>query len=194
MNTSGSFQQKIDMSNEGSKLRYARAKQQTSCIHPLAHFQSTRLWGGQILEVCSAMSFGDTAVAAMITELIRFEPKICICNGNQLEFKSESVSVMRDLLLLTFPQIGFCNGNELVWQHESASVIANSCPPEKVSVCNQCGCYGIPFTGSQTGCRSAWLCTQQVERMNKSEISLAFAYQSRAGFNKGKANLGKTIR
>ena len=38
-------------------------------------------------------------VAEMMTELIRFEPKICICNGNSLEFKRESVSVMRDFLL-----------------------------------------------------------------------------------------------
>ena len=35
-------------------------------------------------------------MAEMITELIRFEPKICICNGNELEFKRKSVSVMRD--------------------------------------------------------------------------------------------------
>ena len=33
-----------------------------------------------------------TVVAEMITELIRFEPEICICNGNSLEFKTESVS------------------------------------------------------------------------------------------------------
>ena len=52
----------------------------------------------------------DTVVAEMITELIRFEPEICICNRNQLEFKRESVSVMRDFLL-KFPQICLCNGN-----------------------------------------------------------------------------------
>ena len=39
-----------------------------------------------------------TVVAEMITELIRFEPGICICNGNESEFKRESVSVMSDLL------------------------------------------------------------------------------------------------
>ena len=42
----------------------------------------------------------DTVVAKMITELIRFEPEICICNGNLLESQRESVSaVMRDFLL-----------------------------------------------------------------------------------------------
>ena len=46
----------------------------------------------------------DTVVAEMITELIRFEPEICICNGHKLEFKRESVSVMRDFLL-AFPEI-----------------------------------------------------------------------------------------
>ena len=41
----------------------------------------------------------------MITELIHFEPEICICIGNKSEFKErESVSVMTDILL-TFPQI-----------------------------------------------------------------------------------------
>ena len=51
-----------------------------------------------------------TVVAELITELIRFEPEISICNGNSLEFKRESVSVMRDFLL-KFPQISLCNGN-----------------------------------------------------------------------------------
>ena len=43
----------------------------------------------------------DTVVAEMTTELIRFEPEICICNGNgnELQFKRESVTVMRDFLL-----------------------------------------------------------------------------------------------
>ena len=44
-----------------------------------------------------------------ITELICFEPKVCICNG-QLEIKRICVSVMRDLLR-RFPQICLCNGN-----------------------------------------------------------------------------------
>ena len=30
-------------------------------------------------------------VAEMITELIRFEPEICICNGNYLEFQRENL-------------------------------------------------------------------------------------------------------
>ena len=51
-----------------------------------------------------------TVVAEMITELVRFEPEICICNRNQWEFKRESVSVMRDFLL-KFPQTCLCNGN-----------------------------------------------------------------------------------
>ena len=51
-----------------------------------------------------------TVVAEMITELIHFEPDICICNRNELAFKRESVSVMRDFLL-KFPQICLCNGN-----------------------------------------------------------------------------------
>ena len=45
-----------------------------------------------------------TFVADMITELIRFEHNIRICNGNELEFKREFASVMRDFLL-KFPQI-----------------------------------------------------------------------------------------
>ena len=40
----------------------------------------------------------DTVAAKIVTELILFEPKICICNGNLLEFKGESVSVIRDSL------------------------------------------------------------------------------------------------
>ena len=51
-----------------------------------------------------------TVVAKRITELIRFEPEVCICKINYLEFKGESVSVMRDLLP-TFLQICLCNGN-----------------------------------------------------------------------------------
>ena len=30
------------------------------------------------------MRRGDTVVAEMITELIRFEPKICFCNGHYI--------------------------------------------------------------------------------------------------------------
>ena len=51
-----------------------------------------------------------TVVAEMITELIRFEPEICICNGNSFEFRRESVSVPRRFLLKS-PQICLCNGN-----------------------------------------------------------------------------------
>ena len=45
-----------------------------------------------------------TAVAEIITELVRFKPEICICDGNEFEFKRASVSIMRDLLL-SLPQI-----------------------------------------------------------------------------------------
>ena len=69
-----------------------------------------------------------TVVAEMITELFRFEPEICICNGKQLGFNREYVSVMRDFLL-TFPQICFCNGYSFVQQHDSASAIGNEFPP-----------------------------------------------------------------
>ena len=44
------------------------------------------------------------AIAEIVTELIHFEPEVCICSGNELEFKGESVSVMRDFLP-AFPQI-----------------------------------------------------------------------------------------
>ena len=37
-----------------------------------------------------------TGVAEMITELIRFEAEVCICNGHGLKFKGESVSAVRD--------------------------------------------------------------------------------------------------
>ena len=77
----------------------------------------------------------------MITELIRFEREISICNRNELKFKRESVSVMKDFLL-KFPQICLFNGNEFFWQLNSVSAIGNKSPPEKVSVCNQFGHYG----------------------------------------------------
>ena len=60
----------------------------------------------------------------MVTELVHFEPEICICNGNQLEFKRESASVMRDFLL-KFPQICLCNESQFFWQSDSVSVIGN---------------------------------------------------------------------
>ena len=84
----------------------------------------------------------STIVAEMITELIRFEPELCICNGNSLEFKRESVSAMRDLLL-TFPQICLCNGDSFFWQHDLVSVIGYSVPPGEVPVCDQFGYYCI---------------------------------------------------
>ena len=37
-----------------------------------------------------------TVAAEINGELIRFEPKMCSCNRNALEFKRESASVMRD--------------------------------------------------------------------------------------------------
>ena len=43
-------------------------------------------------------AFGNSRVVAdIVTELIRFEPEVCICNGNLLEFKSwrESVSLLQ---------------------------------------------------------------------------------------------------
>ena len=65
-----------------------------------------------------------TVVAEMTTELIRLEPEICMCNGNELAFKRESVSVLRDFML-KFPQICLCNGNYFSWQHDSVSLIGN---------------------------------------------------------------------
>ena len=52
----------------------------------------------------NALHIQDTIVAEIITELICFESEICICNGNKLAFKRESVSVIRDFLL-KFPKI-----------------------------------------------------------------------------------------
>ena len=53
---------------------------------------------------------GIAIVAETTTELMNFEPEVCICNGHSLGFKRESVSVMEDFLL-TFPQICLCNDN-----------------------------------------------------------------------------------
>ena len=71
------------------------------CQTPVRHFQA-------ILGDLGQLQLPKTVVAEMITELIRFEPKICICNGISWDFQRESVSVMRDSLL-TFPQICLCN-------------------------------------------------------------------------------------
>ena len=78
-----------------------------------------------------------------------FEPEICICNGNYLEFKRGYVSVVRDFLL-KFPEISLCNGNWFFWQRDSASVIGNLFLPEKVSVCSQ-------FLDATVPWRAAWL-------------------------------------
>ena len=40
----------------------------------------------------------DTVVAKIATELIRFDPKVCICKRNSLEFKGETVSLTRHFL------------------------------------------------------------------------------------------------
>ena len=56
------------------------------------------------------MPVRNTVVADMITELIRFEPEICICDENCLEFKRKSASVIRDFRQ-KFPQICLCDGN-----------------------------------------------------------------------------------
>ena len=69
----------------------------------------------------------------MITELIRFEPEICICNGNQLEFKREregSVAVMIDFMM-RFPEICLCNENQFFWHRDSVSAIGNQSPKKK---------------------------------------------------------------
>ena len=92
----------------------------------------------------------------MITELIGFEPEICICNGNELEFKRESVSVMRDFLL-KFSESWFCNGNQVFWQRDSVSVIGNEFLPEKVSACNRFGYYGTRVTLHFLWYRRLWL-------------------------------------
>ena len=64
-----------------------------------------------------------TIVAGVIIELIRFEPEICIYNGNKKEFNRETVFVMRDFLL-TFPQICLItDGSLFFWQHDSVSVL-----------------------------------------------------------------------
>ena len=44
----------------------------------------------EIMEIISV-------VAKMITELSRFEPELCICNGDELDFKRESVSGEREI-------------------------------------------------------------------------------------------------
>ena len=69
-------------------------------------------------------SANGTVAADVLTEFIRFEPEICICKGNYLEFKRESVSVRRDFRL-KFPQICLCNGDKFFCQHDSVSVIEN---------------------------------------------------------------------
>ena len=56
------------------------------------------------------MTVSSTVVAQLASELIRFGPEVCICNGYNLKFKGESISVTTDFLL-TFPQICLCNGS-----------------------------------------------------------------------------------
>ena len=79
---------------------------------PLSGVRLGERGGGPKLAVNSTrrqeMIIISTVVAKIITELSCFEPEICICDENFLEFKGESVSVMRDSLQ-TFPQICFCN-------------------------------------------------------------------------------------
>ena len=65
------------------------------------------------------------------TELICFEPEVCICNGNDLDFKRICICNEK------FPQIYLCNGKYFFWQHDSVSAIGNEFLPEKVSVCNR---------------------------------------------------------
>ena len=60
---------------------------------------------------CPPKFVPTTVVAEMISELISFEPEICIFNGSSLELNR--VSVMRDFLL-TFPKICLCNRNEFL--------------------------------------------------------------------------------
>ena len=70
------------------------------------------------------------SAAKSVTELIRFEPNVCICNGK--EFKGESVSVMNDILL-TFPQICLCNGNiHSSGKHRSVSDIGFNSPQKNM--------------------------------------------------------------
>ena len=71
-----------------------------------------------------------TVVAEMITELIWFEPEICIGNGNQLKNKKESISAMRDFLS-RFPQICLCNGNFFFSQRDFVSAIESSFAQKK---------------------------------------------------------------
>ena len=49
---------------------------------------------------------------------------------------------------MTFPQICFCYRNKFFWRHDSVFVIGNYFHPEKVSVCNHFGYYGM---GLQVG-------------------------------------------
>ena len=86
-------------------------------------------------------NFRYTVVAEIITELVKFEPEIGICNGNEFDFEGEYVSVMSDFLL-TFPQICLCNGSWLFWQHDSVSVIGTNCPQE--DVCDIAVCHLFP--------------------------------------------------
>ena len=70
-----------------------------------------------------------TVVAETITELIHFESKICICNGNSLKFKGESVTVTRDSLPIFHRSV---SGNCFFLQHVSVSVIGIiNCPEDK---------------------------------------------------------------
>ena len=53
--------------------------------------------------------FSTVGVANMITELLRFTPEVCMCNGSFLEmFKGEFVSAMRESLP-RFADICLCN-------------------------------------------------------------------------------------
>ena len=68
----------------------------------------------------------------MITELIRFEAEVCICNGNQLELQEECVSFMRDILLNFHRSLSVSVMEiKFLWQHNSVSVIGSSCLQKK---------------------------------------------------------------
>ena len=72
--------------------------------------------------------------------VIRFESKICPCNGNSPIFKGESASVI-GASLPTFPQICLCNGDWFFWQHDSGFPTGTKCFQNEVCL-QSFGYYG----------------------------------------------------
>ena len=82
-----------------------------------------------------------TVVAEIITELVRFEPEVCICNGNQFRIKSESIAVMRNSCKHSHRSVSVMeiNSSDSTVLYLSLGFLVL----RKMSVCNNCGYRSI---------------------------------------------------